>query len=100
MYIHIIFNLSAYYTILTPPPQYSHTQAAGIRVGTLLEMGTGLLAAVVVAFAYSWITAFVILAFLPVLALASTLHFSLVTGQTKSSNKGLKEASEVGWEYN
>lgn len=58
-------------------------------------MGTGLIAALIVAFAYSWITAFVILAFLPVLALGSALHFSTVSGQTKSSNKGLKEASEV-----
>ena len=70
-------------------------QAAGIRLGTLIESLTGLLAAVAVGFAYSWIMAIVILAFMPIIAAASSLHFTLSAGSTKRTSKALKESTEV-----
>ena len=54
-----------------------------------------MLFAVVVAFAYSWIMAIVILGFLPVIVFASSLHFTLLAGSTKRTNKALKESTEV-----
>ena len=70
-------------------------QAGGIRLGTLVESLTGMLCAIAVAFAFSWIMAFVVLAFLPVIVLASALHFNLSAGSTKRTNKALKESTEV-----
>ena len=74
-------------------------QAAGIRLGTLIESLTGLVVAVVVGFAYSWIMAIVILAFMPIISLASSLHFSLSAGSTKRTSKALKESTEVSTTY-
>lgn len=70
-------------------------QAAGVRLGTVIEMSVTLLASMAVAFGYSWITAFVVVGLIPILAVGSVLYFSLAAGRKKSSNKGLKEASEV-----
>ena len=70
-------------------------QAAGIRLGTLIESLTGLVAAVAVGFAYSWIMAIVILAFMPIIAASSSLHFTLSAGSTRRTSKALKESTEV-----
>ena len=70
-------------------------QAAGIRLGTLIESLTGLVAAVAVGFAYSWIMAIVILGFMPIIAASSSLHFTLSAGSTKRTNKAIRESTEV-----
>lgn len=71
-------------------------QAAGIRLGTLVESLTGMLCALAIAFAYSWIMAFLVLAFVPVIIISSALHFNLSAGSTRRTNRALKESTEVG----
>lgn len=83
-----IINNYYYYNIFFP-------QAAGIRLGTLIESLTGLVAAVAVGFAYSWIMAIVILGFMPIIAASSSLHFTLSAGSTKRTNKAIRESTEV-----
>ncbi len=54
-----------------------------------------LIASLGVAFGYSWITALVVVGLLPVLTVGNVLYFSVAAGRKRSTNKGLKEASEV-----
>ncbi len=54
-----------------------------------------LLASLAVAFAYSWVTSLVVVGLLPILTVGNVLYFSVAAGRKRSSNKGLKEASEV-----
>ena len=70
-------------------------QAIGIRVGTLVESLTGLVFALVVAFVYSWVLAFVIVGFMPLIALSSVLYFSLAAGTTRLKSQTLKDSTEV-----
>ena len=70
-------------------------QAAGVRLGTLVENVTGMLLALIVAFAYSWIMAIVVLALMPVVIFGSALHFSLSAGSTKRASQALKDSTEV-----
>ena len=65
-----------------------------MRLGTLVEMMVIFVFSLAVAFAYSWITTFVVVGFMPILIGANIFYFSLVTGQSKSS-KGLDKAYEV-----
>ena len=64
-----------------------------------MESLTGMLCALAVAFAYSWIMAFLVLAFVPVIIFSSALHFNLSAGSTRHTNKALKESTEVGILY-
>ena len=68
-------------------------QLVGIRIGSLLESGVALLVSVGIAFGYSWLTALVILGFMPFMLLASLLHFSLAGGtanQTQESQASIE----------
>ena len=70
-------------------------QVVGFRIGSLLESMTALLLSLGIAFGYSWLTAAVILGFLPVMVLANLLNFSLVTGNAGRSQRALQSSTEV-----
>jgi len=70
-------------------------QVAGIRIGSLLEVLISLVAALAVAFAYSWLTALVILGFMPMVVLASITHYSIANSNQARSLEALRESSQV-----
>ena len=80
-------------------PAHSHThthiQAAGIRLGTLLETLTGLLMSIIIAFVYSWLVTLVILGILPVTIIAAAFNTRLITNNAERSQESLQAAQEV-----
>lgn len=70
-------------------------QATGSRLGALIEAFIGLLLALVIAFAYSWLLTLVILGTLPVILVAGALQVRALTGHTAANKKALEEAGKV-----
>ena len=54
-----------------------------------------LLAALGVAFGYSWLTALVILGFMPVVVFASVFHYSVSNSNLGSSQEARAESAQV-----
>lgn len=70
-------------------------QLLGIRIGSLLEACVAMLASVAIAFGFSWLTAIVVLLLMPLIALASGLHFSAAAGTESQSLKAVSASTEV-----
>ena len=77
----------------------SNNQATGSRLGTLLETTFGLLLALGIAFGYSWLMTFVILGFVPFLALATIARFATIHSHILRSKKAMLEAGKVRLAY-
>ena len=73
-----------------PPPQW-----LGVRIGSLLEGTISLIFALVIAFAYAWLTTFVILVFLPVQIIGGVLFFVASSGGQSKSHREVSSSTEV-----
>lgn len=60
-----------------------------------MESFTGMIFAVVVGFVYSWILTFVVVAFLPLIAITTLIHFSLISGTSQLKTEALKDSTDV-----
>ncbi|XP_060570521.1 ATP-dependent translocase ABCB1-like isoform X2 [Ruditapes philippinarum] len=72
--------------------------ATGIRIATMIQSLFGLVAALVIAFIYGWKLAFVVLAGVPLMALAGALQYRFVMGNHKKDNVDLEAAGETASE--
>ena len=66
------------YTSVLFPPSLP-LQAAGVRLGTLLESLTSLLLALAIALYYSWVLTLVVLGVMPLILVSSAIHFQIIT---------------------
>ncbi|XP_045177444.2 ATP-dependent translocase ABCB1-like isoform X2 [Mercenaria mercenaria] len=72
--------------------------ATGIRLATLVQSVFGLAAALTIAFIYGWKLAFVVLAGVPLMAIAGALQLRIVMGTQKKDNKELEAAGKTASE--
>ncbi|GAV01568.1 hypothetical protein RvY_12259 [Ramazzottius varieornatus] len=72
--------------------------AAGVRIATLLQAGTLLLAALIIAFVYSWKLSLVVLAFVPLVVLGGLFQNRVLVGQAGRNQKSLEAAGKVAFE--
>ena len=74
----------------------------GARLGLLIEICIGMLMALIIAFVYSWVLTFLILALVPLSVIASALKVKALAGHTIQNKKALEQAgkaSELGWYF-
>ena len=69
--------------------------ATGARVGSTIMNLAALGGGIVIAFIYSWKLALLVLAFGPVIGVASAIELQIMQGATKSGKKSLEEAGKV-----
>ena len=67
----------------------------GARLGLLIETCVGLLMSIIVAFVYSWVLTFFILALVPFAGIASTLEAKAFVGHAIQNKKSLEQAGKV-----
>ncbi|OQV12032.1 Multidrug resistance protein 1A [Hypsibius exemplaris] len=72
--------------------------AAGIRIATLLQAATLLIAALIIAFVYSWKLTLVILAFIPLVVIGGAFQNKVLVGQAGKNQKQLEGAGKVAFE--
>lgn len=72
--------------------------ATGIRIATLVQSVFGLAAALTIAFIYGWKLALVVLAGVPLMAIAGALQLRIVMGSQKKDNKELEAAGKTASE--
>jgi len=70
-------------------------QAIGIRLGYFIEILVTFLAAVIIAFYYSWSLTLLILCFMPFVIITLAFRGRIVTGETTISKKSYEESSYV-----
>jgi ABC-type multidrug transport system fused ATPase/permease subunit len=73
-------------------------QAAGIRIATLIQAATLLIAALIIAFVYSWKLTLVILAFIPFVVIGGAFQQRVLVGQAGKNQKELEQAGQVAFE--
>ena len=74
---------------------HTHTQATGTRLGTVIETMIGMIFAIVIAFAYTWVLSLVILGMVPIVLVAGALEVKALTGHTIRNKKALETAGKV-----
>ena len=70
-------------------------QATGTRLGTVIETMIGMIFAIVIAFAYTWLLSLVILGMVPIVLIAGALEVKALTGHTTRNKKALETAGKV-----
>ena len=70
-------------------------QAVGIRFGFLIEVIVTFIAAVTIAFYYSWSLTLLILGFMPLMMITMIYRGYITNGETVSSKRGYEESSYV-----
>ena len=70
-------------------------QATGTRLGTVIETLIGMMFAIVIAFAYTWLLSLVILSMVPIVLIAGALEVKALTGHTTRNKKALETAGKV-----
>ena len=73
-------------------------QAAGPNIAIILQAGTIMVAAVIIAFAYSWKLTLVVIAFGPLTAIATLWQQRVFINQAGRNQKNLEEAGKVAFE--
>ncbi|KAK6165339.1 hypothetical protein SNE40_022285 [Patella caerulea] len=69
--------------------------ATGLKIGTMMESFTLLIAALAIAFAYGWKLSLVILSFIPVIILSGIIQGRMTTGFSKSDSGSLETAGKI-----
>ena len=70
-------------------------QAVGIRLGLLIDIVATTVASLLLALFLSWPMTFLILSFLPVVAITQAFQGRVLTGVAASTKKGYEESSDV-----
>ena len=71
------------------------SQAIGMRLGLLIDIVATTMASLILALILSWPMTFLILSFLPVVAITQAFHGRVLTGVAASTKKGYEESSNV-----
>ena len=77
---------------------YYVCQVTGIRFGSVLQIGGGLIAAVAVGFAASWELTPVLMFAFPVLLLAAYFQIRLLSGRAQENKKSIEESGQIAAE--
>lgn len=77
------------------PPHLPPPQATGTRIGTLVETCIGLLLAIAIAFAYSWLITLVILGVVPLIIIAGAFQLRVFTNHASKTKKDLEMAGKL-----
>ena len=70
-------------------------EASGMRLGSIVEVGVGMIAAIIIAFVYSWALALLILPCIPIILIGGLLEVKIVAGSGGKSKKDLERAGKV-----
>ena len=74
-------------------------QAAGARVGTIVEGATALILAHLIGFRYSWILTFVLMGVVPLYILSGWLHVKVSAGFAGLQQRALRDAARVRYYF-
>ena len=74
---------------------YVILQAVGIRLGFFIEILTTFVTAFIIAFCYSWSLTLLVVAYMPLIAIAQAIRGHIHNGANNSSKKGYEESSHV-----
>ncbi|CAH2305687.1 bile salt export pump [Pelobates cultripes] len=72
--------------------------ATGAQIGMIVNSVTNILAAIIIAFYFSWKLSLVVLCFLPLIGLSGVLQAKLLTGFANQDKEALEEAGKVSSE--
>ena len=72
-----------------------YSQAAGARVGTIVEGATALILAHLIGFRFSWILTFVLMGVVPLYILSGWLHVKVSAGFAGLQQQALRDAARV-----
>lgn len=73
-------------------------QATGIRLGTVLQVVFGLVAAVLIAFTASWELSFVMISAFPIIGVVGFFQIRLSVGRAKKNKKRLERSGQTAVE--
>lgn len=73
----------------------AYSQAAGARVGTIVEGATALILAHLIGFRFSWILTFVLMGVVPLYILSGWLHVKVSAGFAGLQQRALRDAARV-----
>lgn len=68
----------------------------GVRLGTMLQVMSAVVAGIVIGFIYSWQLTLGLLAFAPILLLAGVMEMKMWTGQDTLDKELYENAGKVG----
>ena len=87
-----ILKMRLHYSLL---PLCLILQATGSRLGTIVEIFSGLVLVLVIGFVYSWLLTLVVLGILPLVIFAALLQVQALAGYASNSKKSLEDAGKV-----
>ena len=70
-------------------------EASGMRLGSIVEVGVGMIAAIIIAFVYSWALALLVLPLIPIILIGGLLEVKVIAGSGGKSKKDLERAGKV-----
>lgn len=76
-------------------PSFLPDQAAGIRLGTITQNFACMATSVILSFFYGWELTMLIIAVMPIIAIAVTLEMRLLAGQAADDKRELEMAGKV-----
>ena len=94
-HLHSLTNFNILTLALHSLTRSFFPQATGTRLGTVIETMIGMLFAIVIAFAYTWVLSLVILGMVPIVLVAGALEVKALSGHTLRNKKALETAGKV-----
>ena len=77
---------------------HTHTQATGIRLGTILQTISGFVSAVIIAFTASWELTLVLIFCFPVLGTVGFLQLRLQAGKAQKNKENMESSGQTAVE--
>ena len=71
------------------------SKATGSQLGTLIEISVGILMALIIAFAYSWVLSLLVLGAVPLVMITAFLQVKALSGHAKQKRKVSEKSGEV-----
>lgn len=76
-------------------PSFLSDQAAGVRLGTITQNSANMGTSIILSFFYGWELTLLIMAVVPIIAIATTLQMRLLAGQAADDKRELEMAGKV-----